>query len=140
MKRLTLYFIFLLSFNLHCFSQGNVRFTYDASGNRISRSIVSSMNSKGGFFEEKTSSVNSVFEGSVRVSVLPTSQDGVFSLGFSPVLIGSKLLVYNSKGMLILEETIKLETISLDLSSYPKDIYLLTIPSGNQPFTRKIIR
>lgn len=140
MKRLCLSAIILLSSVSHGFSQNSVRYTYDASGNRNSRSIVSSMNSKGGFFEEKTSPVNTVFKGSVRVSVLPTSQDGVFSLGFSPVLIGSKLLVYNSKGMLILEETIKLETISLDLSSYPKDIYLLTIPSGNQPFTRKIIR
>lgn len=140
MKRLFLSFIFLLIFTSHCFSQSNVGFTYDASGNRISRNIVSGMNAKGGFFLEETSSVNNVFAEPVSVSVQPTSQAGVYSLSLSPDLIGSKLLVYNSKGMKILEKNIKTERTGLDLTTYPNDIYLLSIPSENHTYTRKLIR
>ena len=98
------------------------------------------MNAKGGFFLEETSSVNNVFAEPVSVSVQPTSQAGVYSLSLSPDLIGSKLLVYNSKGMKILEKNIKTERTGLDLTTYPNDIYLLSIPSENHTYTRKLIR
>ncbi len=139
MKRLSFIFVFLLTFTSHCFSQGNVRFTYDASGNRISRTIVSGMNAKGGFFLEETSSVNNVFAEPVSFYVQTSSKHGVYSLILSPDLIGSKLVVYNSKGMKVLEETIKTETTYLDLTTYPRDIYLLSISSENHTYTRKLI-
>lgn len=139
MKRLSFIFIFLLTLTSHCFSQGNVRFTYDASGNRISRSIVSDMNAKGGVFDRETSSVNKPFEDSDRVSIHSTSREGFFSVSLPPDLIGSKLIVYNAKGMKILEETISLETTGLDLTAYPRDVYLLSISSENHNYTRKLI-
>lgn len=139
MKRFSFIFIFLLIFTSHCFSQSNVRFTYDASGNRISRNIVSGMNAKGGIFEQETSSVNKPFEDSDGISVHSTSREGFFSVSLSPDLIGSKLIVYNAKGMKILEETINTETTSLDLTAYPRDIYLLSISSENHTYTRKLI-
>jgi hypothetical protein len=97
------------------------------------------MNAKGGFFLEETSSVNNVFAEPVSFYVQTSSKHGVYSLILSPDLIGSKLVVYNSKGMKVLEETIKTETTYLDLTTYPRDIYLLSISSENHTYTRKLI-
>ncbi|MBO5632375.1 MAG: T9SS type A sorting domain-containing protein [Aeriscardovia sp.] len=97
------------------------------------------MNAKGGVFDRETSSVNKPFEDSDRVSIHSTSREGFFSVSLPPDLIGSKLIVYNAKGMKILEETISLETTGLDLTAYPRDVYLLSISSENHNYTRKLI-
>lgn len=139
MKRIYLSLIILLSSVSHCFSQNNVTYTYDASGNRISRSLASGSKAKAAFFYDSTpTNINQISESS-RVTVVPTSQAGVFLLNISAELTGSQLQVYNSKGMKILEENIRENTAILNLSQYPKDVYLISVRSDSQTYTRKII-
>lgn len=139
MKRICLSLIILLSSVSHCFSQNNVTYAYDASGNRISRSIATGSKAKGAFFYDSTStSINKISESS-KVTVSPTSQAGVFSMNISEELTGSQLQVYNSKGMKILEEEIRGNSAILNLGQYPKDVYLISVRSESQTYTRKII-
>lgn len=139
MKRIYLSLFILLSCVSHCFSQNNVTYAYDASGNRISRSIASGSKAKGAFFyDSNPTNINQISESS-KVTVSPTSQAGVYFLNISAELTGSQLQVYNSKGMKILEEEIRGNSAILNLGQYPNDVYLISVRSESQTYTRKII-
>lgn len=139
MKRIYLSFVILFSFVSYCFSQSNVTYTYDASGNRISRSIAAGSKAKGAFIYDSTpTNINQISESS-KVTVSPTSKAGVYFLNISAELTGSLLQVYNSKGMKILEEEIRGNSAILNLGQYPKDVYLISVRSDSQTYTRKII-
>jgi hypothetical protein len=142
MKRLCLSVIILLSSASHGFSQNSVRYTYDASGNRISRSIV--LNTRQSQ-KKKTSQENGMYgdmlaEKKITISPNPTE-------GHLKVLITGKsdtdkcsLSVFSTSGQLVDTHPEIGECTEIDLSNHPNGYYILKININNETSSWKIIK
>ena len=142
MKRLFLSFIFLLIFTSHCFSQSNVGFTYDASGNRITRSIV--IKPKHSIRKNKSSATSEFADllDERKVTITPNPTEGHLKVMISGKSETDKcsLSIYSANGQLIINNLDAGECTELDLSSHPNGYYILKIRINSETSSWKIIK
>lgn len=71
-------------------------------------------------------------------SVVPNPSNGIFRLDrFEPEL--DQLKVYSSTGKLLIDQDLDLNSNWLDLSAFPKGVYLLELSNHQNRFTKKIV-
>ena len=142
MKRIYLSLIILLSSVSHCFSQNNVTYTYDASGNRISRSIIlRSRQSQKKKAPQDTESVSDMLD-EKRITISPNPTEGHLK-----ILINGKsdsdncsLSIYSASGQLVDVHPEIGKSTEIDLSNHPKGYYILKININNETSSWKIIK
>ena len=142
MKRLSFIFVFLLTFTSHCFSQGNVRFTYDASGNRISRTIV--LSSKRSIRKSESSAANVITDllSERKRTIVPNTTNGYLKVIISGItdIDDCSLSIYSGGGQLISDNQNIGESTDLDLSNHPNSYYILKIRINDEISSWKIIK
>lgn len=142
MKRLSFIFIILLTLTSHCFSQGNVRFTYDASGNRISRTIVLSSKRSIRKSESSTANVFTELLSERKITIAPNPTNGYLKVIISGItdVDDCSLSIYSAGGQLISDNQDVRESTELDLSNHPNGYYVLKIKINDEISSWKIIK
>ncbi|NJO91714.1 MAG: T9SS type A sorting domain-containing protein [Chloroflexia bacterium] len=75
-----------------------------------------------------------------QTTVYPNPNSGVFTLKFQGNMsLVQKVEIFSAAGVLVLGQTITQSTNKLDISKYPKGIYILKITSGEAQHYEKII-
>lgn len=133
----------LLTLTLLCHAQGSVGYSYDAAGNRISRTIILSRNmakrqsAKAMESREYTDRISlrevrlspNPTQGLVKVSITGMSPDDACALN-----------VHTMGGQLVEKKTFTGNGTTVDLSGRPDGIYLLDITVNGEKTTWKIIK
>lgn len=118
-------------------AQTSVTFSYDYSGNRITRQLYIGAKSRSRASE--VTAVESLSGKKVSIHpILAESKVRVEILGLTDADI-CILRVYNLSGKLLKEQNAENSTI-LDLSSYKKDCYILSVELNKEKKTWKIIK
>ncbi len=143
MKRFYLLF-YLALLPVVCSAQGRIRYSYDASGNRIKREIVMSV-PKAMAKEQNFSQEDQNFSDMLRdhsIKIYPNPTEGVLKICISGLKETDKCLleVYTLQGAQILTEIVKTDNIDINISDQPTGIYLLKITINNNSTTWKIIK
>lgn len=130
---------------LLCFiaaAQQKLRYSYDASGNRVSREIYIPAN-KGRLIN--TSPVEEVYTdllGDIEVKIAPNPTKGKLTvrIGRLPENTSVSLSIYNQNGTFIVGSTEHTDSIELDISDSSAGTYFLNINIGDYNTSWKIIK
>jgi hypothetical protein len=137
-KMITLYFLVI---SLAIFSQGIV-YTYDSSGNRISRQYIVQLRSATAQPEKKDSiKIESKID-ELKIYVYPNPTKGnvaVDVLGVSSDQIITMRL-YSSQGVLLQKMNYTNQKMPINMTTYPIGWYLLKINVGDKSVEYKIIK
>ena len=118
-------------------AQTSVTFSYDYSGNRITRQLYIGVKSRNR--ESEVTAVESLSGKKISIHPIPAeSKVRVEILGLTDADI-CIIRIYNLSGKLLKEQNAEDSTI-LDLSSYKKDCYILSIELNKEKKTWKIIK
>jgi len=135
---ITLYFLVI---SLAIFSQGIV-YTYDSSGNRISRQYIVQLRSATAQPEKKDSiKIESKID-ELKIYVYPNPTKGnvaVDVLGVSSDQIITMRL-YSSQGVLLQKMNYTNQKMPINMTTYPIGWYLLKINVGDKSVEYKIIK
>ncbi len=127
--------------SLTCYSQININFLYDASGNRVERVI--DMN-KSAQSEPGDSSENNYIRemiGNGEITIYPNPTRGILTIEMAETGIeGSLISLHDLNGKLILQQPVTITVNEVDLTGVPSGIYFLTILMGNDKGEWKIIK
>ena len=138
-KYYLIFLALLLSFvfNNKAFAQRCLLYSYDASGNRISRSVTINCNGSRKLVEDQG---NTVSDKEVRVYPNPT--DGSFKV-LIPADIkneNSSYELYDINGVLISAgEIFEFETY-IDVGDHPAGVYLLKITNGDDIISKIVLK
>ncbi len=134
-KLITLMLFVLLSFAAS--AQTSVTFSYDYSGNRITRQLYIGSNSRNR--APQATAVESLSGKKVSIRPIPAeSKVWVEITGLTDADI-CILRIYNLSGKLLKEQNAEKST-TLDLSSYKQGVYILSIELNKEKKTWKIIK
>ena len=113
-----------------------VKYTYDASGNRLTRASISQAKSPAAARD----SVSNPFE-NIHVTATPNPTPGIVTVQLSGMGNPEELPLglYSLEGTNILQENI-LESIQLDLTPYPAGWYIVKIHIGDTLKSIKILK
>ena len=132
-----------------------VKYTYDASGNRVSREKVINMRSMlkssvGGDNENSETDVPAaeipIYEdvlSDMKITIYPNPTKGLLRVDITggEITKDARIYLYNMQGMLIRQMTGISATNNLDISSQPAGIYILHIMTDKKNVTTwKIIK
>ncbi len=131
----------------------NITYTYDASGNRISRSQKSqamrssSLKSSTTGSDEVYSSKTIDFEQILltnknSIKIFPNPNKGQFQIemtGFDDVLNKGVISIFSSLGRVVLKLSSLQQLNSINLSSQPNGTYVLQININGKAFTHKVV-
>ena len=129
-------------------SDDTVRFTYDACGNRIGRTIEFSRMDEGGGKgaedpkkpEAWCSDLHDVLTGG-EASLFPNPTDGVFTLALTgDIAAGAKASLLTLTGEVLSERTLTGTSIEFDLNGHPAGVYLLRLTTDRETRTWKVIK
>ncbi|HIA06761.1 MAG TPA: T9SS type A sorting domain-containing protein, partial [Flavobacteriales bacterium] len=80
------------------------------------------------------------FERELLITTYPNPSDGIVNLSLEGSVSGFSYELHNLVGQLVLQQmNISGESTRIDLSELPKGIYTLTVHSGTQQATDKVI-
>lgn len=126
------------------FAQNEIRYSYDAAGNRIKREIVMSapkaQANRQGIFPEDRMFSDKLQDHPVRI--YPNSTESSLKICISGLKDTDKCsyAVYNAQGALTVRGEIKNDVADIDISNNPIGVYLLRITVNNIPTTWKITK
>ncbi len=136
--------LFAVLFSVSAHAQTNYGFTYDASGNRITRAVIllKSASIPGDSLQAKQD--QKILEDQIglqKTRIYPNPTKGLLKIDF-PSLSRSEatISVYNSTGKLIVRKSASSFGNEVDLSSYPSGFYVMTILIGQEKKEWKIIK
>lgn len=137
MKKLLFLFLLVVSFNLS--GQEKIKFTYDASGNRIKKEIVLSST------KLASEEVNEIFTEKMserNIKIYPNPTKGQLMLDISDIedIKSGNLTVYNMQGQMLINKKISDVQTILDISSRPNGIYILHINIDGEKKSWRIIK
>lgn len=139
MIKLIIFNLFIIiSVRIH--SQSSINFSYDAAGNRISRTIVVTRASEQSKLQEP--SLKNDFE-KARVTIYPNPTKGIISIsiyGGNEELKNSSLALYSISGALITSNRISDRTVTIDISGEAKGMYILKLILDGQTSEWKVIK
>ena len=143
MKRFYLLF-YLALLPVVCTAQGRIRYSYDASGNRIKREIVMSV-PKAMAKEQNFSQEDQNFSDMLRdhsIKIYPNPTKGALRICISGLKGTDKcsLEVYTTLGVQILTKKVEADNIDINISNQPNGVYLLQITINGQSTTWKIVK
>lgn len=139
MKQLLIFFLCAFSYILSSNAQ-TVSYAYDASGNRISRTIVLSQRNNAPHHQQPTE-ISEVFD-DVTVSVSPNPTDGIVRVKItrSNTPVEGTISVYTQSGAPVQTVSVLSDGTTVDLGNQPSGIYLLRIECNDYKNTWKIIK
>ena len=120
------------------YAQG-IAYSYDASGNRISRSVISN-NSQAPLIEDAWETSNSLRGIEIIVSPNPTS--GILSVKLSQWENSDTgtLVLSDISGHVIVQQTITSTQTTIDISNSSNGIYMMMIELNGEKKSYKIIK
>lgn len=120
-------------------AQGTLRYSYDASGNRVAREIVLSRQAedskepKAQPYEERLSTR--------QVKIYPNPTKGNLKIEISDFTdCSGELYLYNTAGILLTQETVVSGFGVIDISNETNGLYILKIVVNNEVSTWRIIK
>lgn len=141
------FFLFLTLVYLGVNAQTKVKFGYDNSGNRTSRTIELPAPSslKSAKVDSTKNEFKQMFEDkfdNTQITIYPNPTKGVLKIdiaGFENKGT-SVIYVYNTKGNMVTQKSPLSESNIIDLSPYPGGMYVLKIVLGNDVSEWKILK
>ena len=132
----------LLTLTLLCHAQGSVGYSYDAAGNRISRTIILSRNmAKKQARTIKDKEYTDILS-QRNISISPNPTKGMVEITITGLRESDDcaMSVYTLKGQTLKTLSVSGEVTTIDLSGQPDGIYLLDITINGEKTTWKIIK
>ncbi len=148
MRTTTLHLLLLLAFLLpsvaNVAQNAHVRFSYDANGNRISRTIeVKKIEENGKNVEEENDFLTIVKDqlGIVQISLYPNPTEGKVTINMTEIPAnGINATLTTVTGSVIDNCWIQGLQHDFDLTGQPAGVYLLRLAAGNETRTWKIVK
>ncbi len=139
MKQLLIFFLCAFSY-MSSLNAQTISYAYDASGNRISRTIVLSQRNNAPSRQHPTA-ISEVF-GGISVTVSPNPTDGIVRVKIiqDNTSFEGTISVYTQSGAHIQTVPVLSDGNTVDLGNQPNGIYLLRIDCTNYKNTWKIIK
>ena len=134
--------LLLLLFPLLCHAQGSVGYSYDAAGNRISRTIILNRNmAKKQARTLKDKDYTDILS-QRNISISPNPTQGMVEITITGLRESDDcaMSVYTLKGQTLKTLSVSGEVTTIDLSGQPDGIYLLDITINGEKTTWKIIK
>lgn len=134
--------LLLLLFPLLCHAQGSVGYSYDAAGNRISRTIILNRNmAKKQARTLKDKDYTDILS-QRNISISPNPTKGMVEITITGLRESDDcaMSVYTLKGQTLKTLSVSGEVTTIDLSGQPDGIYLLDITINGEKTTWKIIK
>ncbi len=133
-------FNLLIINSVHIYSQSSINFSYDAAGNRISRTIVVTRASEQSKLQELP--LKNDFE-KARVTIYPNPTKGIISIsiqGGNEEFKNSSLALYSISGALITSNRISDRSVTIDIRGEAKGMYILKLILDGQISEWKVIK
>lgn len=129
----------LLLVGVVAYGQNKVEFTYDTSGNRVSRQIVPLNKSA---FLSDTIAISEEKMGEKTFKLYPNPTYGVLTMSISHLNDGEaiKIRVADMNGRTIMNEVQNTSNFQIDLTAHPKGFYILSAIIGTERKEWKIIK
>ncbi len=123
-------------------SQNKMTYAYDASGNRVERTIVLVTSSKKSTLTKAKSTVLSETLSEQVVKIYPNPTKGQLAIEISNLenLKNGSCTIYNIQGKTILKQKIQNLKTNLDISNHSNGMYILHINIDGKISTWKIIK
>lgn len=142
MNRITVVFVLLL---LSILAKGqSIVFTYDDSGNRVSRELyteqLKSLTIDFPIQEESLNDKIEVIDPSVLVYPNPSKSYVYLEIKKLTQQNSISYILYDLQGMILIEELHGTQFNSIDINSIPKGIYILRVKIGNKVFDYKVVK
>ena len=134
--------LLLLLFPLLCHAQGSVGYSYDAAGNRISRTIILNRNmAKKQARTLKDKDYTDILS-QRNISISPNPTKGMVEITITGLRESDDcaMSVYTLKGQTLKTLSVSSELTTIDLSGQPDGIYLLDITINGEKTSWKIIK
>lgn len=141
MKKLNL-FLFILLFALTIKAQQQLSYAYDAAGNRVSRTIVLDTRSTSALVNEGDTVFFEEMLAEKQIKLYPNPVESVLTLlisDYTPSMEG-EFSLFSMGGVMLDRRRITTETTYVEMSRYPKGIYVLHIQLNGQPTSWKVIK
>jgi hypothetical protein len=121
------------------FSQERVTYTYDAAGNRTSRTVDSNLRSAE---QEEQTPVFPETPGDLRISVYPNPTEGRIRIDIQNLPKGetADLRLYSLSGALLMSRQDVVSSTEMDITGQAAGTYLLKLVAGKQQAEWKIIK
>lgn len=124
------------------FAQTTVEFTYDNSGNRITRTVIGLKSATIGDGELSEQALKPIEDqvGLQETRIYPNPTKGLIRIDF-PTMESQEasFRVYDSHGKLIIQQSASTSN-QVDLSNYPSGFYIMVIRIGQEKKEWKIIK
>jgi lipoprotein-anchoring transpeptidase ErfK/SrfK len=123
-------------------AQNRVVFSYDAAGNRISRTIVLAPRSTPVAEEEEKQEVLTEMLADIKVKIYPNPTTGLVTVEISNLPKGetANIWLYAMAGQLIGTYKDAKNVIRVDISNRPAGVYVMKIVAGKRQTEWKIIK
>lgn len=136
--------LIMVTSHISLMSANDYGFAYDASGNRIQRTILvlrSGKLTEDNVPREKEAVTDSTLVDHV-ISIYPNPTKGQLTLNINNLIENQKasLTIHDVRGQLLITKEDLQATTELDLSSYPSANYILRIVIDGKPTEWKIIK
>jgi len=135
MKKLVIFLCGLMA-TIVVYSQG-LSYTYDAAGNRISRTIVLGLKNADVQQQEFTETI-----AKKEIKIYPNPVESLLSISITGYDAGivSECFIYNMAGAVLKREKISGELTTLDMSSFSSGTYVLQILIDGEKSVWKIVK
>ena len=119
-----------------------IAYTYDASGNRIERTIIlpPSPEERSMADTEPVVFTESLSQRTIKIYLNPTKGQLAIEISDIENIKSGNITVYNMQGKTALKQKISISKTDLDMSNHPKGIYILHINIDGKISTWKIIK
>lgn len=134
--------LLLLLFPLLCHAQGSVGYSYDAAGNRISRTIILTRNlAKKQARTVKDKEYTDILS-QRNISISPNPTKGMVKITITGLRESDDctMSVYTLNGQTLKTLSVSGEVTTIDLSGQPDGIYLIDITINGEKTSWKIIK
>lgn len=121
---------------------GTVSFDYDTNGNRISRSLLFSKDSRNGM-ESDSKFVNSMsdFFGEMSIRIYPNPTPDRFTMSVDgDHAVDAHAFLFTFEGVLLDEKTVKNGSVEFNLSGRSSGIYLLRLTLNGESKTWRVLK
>jgi len=140
-KTISILIIMLLCSFAHVQGQTKVGFDYDLDGNMIHRKIVTMLSPAVKSEMKDTASVSDII-GEQKITIYPNPTKGLFQIAIKTLDSNQKnyFLLYSISGTKLQQKNISDSYMDIDISNYPKGVYLLDVILGDKVSRWKVIK
>lgn len=139
MKKLSIFTVII--FTVLTFTQSqNIKYSYDASGNRIKREIIIARSNSLIQDNQNDPIEELLSEKTIRIYPNPTKGNLAVEIEEYDYSTKGYINIYNLKGQLILKMDILNRTTEIDISSQASGTYIMNLDVDGQKSTWKIIK